>query len=246
MRASDAQPKRGCLPLDWDCVPYDPRVGEFPEIPPVLPDDGGSTCGAPASGIDLRTGKMACSIVSRAARLKWSLDTGDAIKLPLTPQGRWYVPARSRPHCSPCPERSEKGHEQVLIDLGGHEVAVDREVAPLLQALNDDAGIHTLTSCRNGFVMFIESDWNNLCAFWQRNEAMIGAPAPYPNAVQPRNSAWLQWIRANYPPHFPIHLDQAGMVTTICWLFDPDELRAVMPALVAALQAETPAPRAEV
>ena len=177
---------------------------------------------------------MACSIVSRVAGLKWSVGTGDAIKLPLKPQNGWYIPASSRRYCSPYSERSEDGHEQSLVTLGEKTIPVDREIAPLIQALND-AGVHTLTSCRDGYAMFFEADWRNLCALWRRNEGVIGAPVPTRTVAHPRDTEWAEWMQIHYPPHFPIRFDRAGMVTTVCWLFDPDEVQEVMPTLVRAL-----------
>jgi len=242
---SDNGHRRGLFPLRWDRRAYDPRCGEFPEIPPVLPDSGPSSCGAPPSGIDLRTGKTACSVAAWAARLNWCLDEGLPVRLPLTARPRRTATRAAVRHRSdtPCSELSEDGHEQALVRLGDRAVTVDREIAPLIQALND-AGVHTLTSCKDGYVMFLEPDWRELRDFWRRNQPAIGAPVPSRTVADSRDAHWLRWMQAHYPPHFAIRLDRTGQVTTVCWLFDPDELREVMPALVRALQGKARARRA--
>lgn len=193
-------------PLDWDRVPYFPASGPFPEIPPVLPEDDLPSSCSPSTGIDLRTGRAAAS----AERI-----------------GRGF-PLDSREWVS------GDGHELGLVRLGDQLVAVDRDLQPLIQALND-AGIRTLTSCRDGFLMFIEDDWRRFCGFWEANQDAIGVPTIGRSIAHSRDAEWAEWIRSHYPPHFPIHLDQNGLTTTVFWLFELDELLPVMPRLVSQL-----------
>lgn len=118
-------------------------------------------------------------------------------------------------------------------------MTVDSEIAPLISAL-EAAGFRTLTSCigsgKDGYVMFMEPDAQRFRWFWRQNAGTIGAPVSNRFMSEVRDAEWLDWMRENYPPYFPIGLDESGAVRTACWLFDSDEVLEAMPRLIRVLR----------